>query len=159
MARTALYRHFDADGRLLYVGLSATPMLRTRTHMNGADWRDAITSVLIESHETREAAEVAERIAIQSEAPAHNKTWAKTAPHDSRAAPEGAFRRALLYHMAVQGTSITDLVRASGVSRDVINKIKARAGASTSVENAIAIAAFYGETVNEFMLSPPGASA
>lgn len=29
MARTALYRHFDADGRLLYVGISDPNAIKT----------------------------------------------------------------------------------------------------------------------------------
>jgi plasmid maintenance system antidote protein VapI len=48
-------------------------------------------------------------------------------------------------------TSITDLVDGSGVSRDVINKLKARADSSTTVENAVKIAAYYGKSVNQFL--------
>lgn len=61
------------------------------------------------------------------------------------------FRKALLWHMDHHDTGISDIVSATGVSRDVINKLKARENASTTVENAMLIAAYYGKTVNEFI--------
>jgi hypothetical protein len=64
---------------------------------------------------------------------------------------EKPFRHALMWHMEKHGTQIVDLVRETGVSRDVINKLKARPESSTDVENAMLIAGFYGKTVNEFM--------
>lgn len=63
----------------------------------------------------------------------------------------GDFRSALLWHMERHETSITDLVDGSGVSRDVINKLRARADSSTTVENAVKIAAYYGKSVNQFL--------
>ncbi|WP_283177885.1 hypothetical protein [Gemmobacter sp. 24YEA27] len=62
------------------------------------------------------------------------------------------FRSALLWHMDQHKTTIVDLVTRTGVSRDVINKLKARDDASTTVENAMLIAAFYGKTVNQFVM-------
>lgn len=61
------------------------------------------------------------------------------------------FRHALVWHMDREGTSISDLVSATGVSRDVINKLRARPESSTTVENAMLIAAYYGKTVNQFI--------
>lgn len=61
------------------------------------------------------------------------------------------FRTALLYHMDKHQTAIVDLVKATGVSRHVINKIKAREGSSTDVENGLLIAAYYGKTLNQFV--------
>jgi hypothetical protein len=63
----------------------------------------------------------------------------------------GEFRDALLWHMERHETTITDLVDGAGVSRDVINKLKAREDSSTTVENGVRIAAYYGKTVNEFL--------
>lgn len=61
------------------------------------------------------------------------------------------FRNALLWHMEKHGTLISELVSATGVSRDVINKLRARPGSSTTVENAMLIASYYGKTVNQFI--------
>lgn len=54
--------------------------------------------------------------------------------------------------MEKNGTTIAELVSRTGVSRDVINKLKAREDASTTVENAMLISAFYGKTVNQFIM-------
>ena len=65
------------------------------------------------------------------------------------------FRTALIWHMDVEGTKISDLVRETGVSRDVINKLLGRENSSTSAENAMLIAAYYGKTVNQFVARVP----
>ncbi len=70
---TALYRHFDADGCLLYVGISATPFKRTADHARCADWFSSIARIEIEHHATRADALAAERSAIILECPRHNK--------------------------------------------------------------------------------------
>lgn len=66
-------------------------------------------------------------------------------------AMDAPFRNALLWHMEQNNTTIADLVNETGVSRHVVNKLKARPNSSTDVENAILIAAYYGKTVNEFI--------
>lgn len=62
------------------------------------------------------------------------------------------FQAALAWHMKRHETKIVDLVKGTGVSRDVINKLLGRNNASTNVENAVLIAAYYGKTVNQFLL-------
>ena len=69
---TALYRHFDADGRLLYVGISLNAIARLTQHRLTAHWFRSIARIEIEWHESRELAEAAEREAIKQERPAHN---------------------------------------------------------------------------------------
>jgi len=64
---------------------------------------------------------------------------------------ENDFQRAFLRHLEMEKTSLADLVRATGVSRNVLNKLKSREGSSTSVESGMLIAAFYGKTLNEFV--------
>ena len=70
--RTALYRHWNADGELLYVGISLNAVSRLAQHRIEANWFDDIARVDIEWHPTREAAESAERSAIKTEHPLHN---------------------------------------------------------------------------------------
>lgn len=67
-----LYRHFDADGTLLYVGISLSALSRLASHKNAAKWFDQIAVVRIERLESREAALAAERKAIKEERPRHN---------------------------------------------------------------------------------------
>lgn len=62
-----------------------------------------------------------------------------------------SFRLALLWHMQRHDTKISDLVRVTGISRDVINKLLSRENSTTAVENALLISAFYGKTVETFI--------
>lgn len=74
--RTALYRLYDGDGRLLYVGIAKDPEKRLRAHRWGpdrADWRHDIATQSVEWRDTREEAEAAEIAAIRSELPLHNR--------------------------------------------------------------------------------------
>lgn len=71
---TALYRLLDASGRLLYVGIGYRVSARYRSHAAEKDWWPLVASRTVEWFETREAAEVAEEAAINTEAPLFNKT-------------------------------------------------------------------------------------
>jgi len=66
-AQTSLYRHFDASGRLLYVGISLRAINRLAKHMAGSDWQHLIATVKVETHRTRKAALEAEALAILGE--------------------------------------------------------------------------------------------
>lgn len=61
------------------------------------------------------------------------------------------FQAAVLRHMKENRTTIESLADGSGVSSDVIKKLRTRDNYSTAVENGISIAAFYGMSVNEFV--------
>jgi predicted GIY-YIG superfamily endonuclease len=69
---TSLYRHFDAEGSLLYVGISLSWPARTKAHAHGSRWFDMVAKVEIERFDTREAALDAEREAIKREKPKFN---------------------------------------------------------------------------------------
>ena len=69
---TTLYRFFDADDRLLYVGIAGTATRRWEQHAKEKGWWDSVARVTVENHPNRAAAENAERIAIQAELPIHN---------------------------------------------------------------------------------------
>jgi hypothetical protein len=81
MSKTALYRHFDASGALLYVGISLNPVKRQQAHMNGANWSDDITRVDVQWFATRSEAEMAEWVAIRDENPLHNVRRSENPPH------------------------------------------------------------------------------
>lgn len=74
MPETALYRHFDADGILLYVGISATPAYRLSQHID-REWFNDIRRVEIEMFPSREEAIAAEITAIKTEAPRFNSRY------------------------------------------------------------------------------------
>lgn len=87
MSRTALYRHFDAAGALLYVGISLSTVQRLSQHKQRAGWYDQIASVTIEWHPTREAALTAEAIAIAKEGP----LWNVVRPADGQVPRQSPF--------------------------------------------------------------------
>lgn len=69
---TALYRHYDANGNLLYVGVSSCPVKRTYQHSLSSHWYNKIFQITIEWFETRSEAIEAEEAAIKNEEPLHN---------------------------------------------------------------------------------------
>lgn len=70
--RTALYRHFSADGRLLYVGISLCAIGRLAQHRQTAHWFGEISRVDVEWLPSRRDALKAEAEAIRKESPMHN---------------------------------------------------------------------------------------
>lgn len=72
MAKCALYRHFDKDGALLYVGISYNPFKRTGNHVFNAGWFGDVSRIDIEWHATREKALWFEELAIAKENPKYN---------------------------------------------------------------------------------------
>lgn len=56
----AVYRFFDKDKRLLYVGLSGQAFSRVMTHSCTKHWFKCVESITLEWHDTRDAAAEAE---------------------------------------------------------------------------------------------------
>lgn len=76
--KTQLYRHFDADRKLLYLGISLSTFARLSQHKDHSPWFEQIKTVEIEHFETREEAMAAERKAIKTENPKFNIAMKKT---------------------------------------------------------------------------------
>lgn len=72
---TELYRHFDSNGCLLYVGISLSTLKRTYEHKKSPWWLQ-VASISIERFSSRKEALAAEREAIRLEKPRHNKAHA-----------------------------------------------------------------------------------
>lgn len=68
---TQLYRHFDENEVLLYVGISKNAIIRLIAHEK-SKWFEKISIITIENFKTREMAERAERRAIKKENPLFN---------------------------------------------------------------------------------------
>jgi len=69
---TSLYRHFDGDGCLLYVGISLSAVARLAEHRRESHWYSQIARVEIENFEDREDALEAEAEAIRNEKTLYN---------------------------------------------------------------------------------------
>lgn len=68
----ALYRHFDAAGVLLYVGITVDVHVRTRTHAKLAEWAPQAAAGTVTWYPSEAAARAAELEAIKSERPLWN---------------------------------------------------------------------------------------
>lgn len=67
-----VYRHYDSDGVLLYVGQSVSPLVRLQQHEAGSHWADQIATVKIERFSDEYFAIAAEGRAIREEKPKYN---------------------------------------------------------------------------------------
>ncbi|WPO69947.1 GIY-YIG nuclease family protein [Streptomyces sp. KN37] len=72
--RTALYRLFNAEGDLLYVGISKNPRKRWGQHALEKPWWHEIAEKTVEWHPDRATAEALETQAIVDEKPAYDQT-------------------------------------------------------------------------------------
>jgi predicted GIY-YIG superfamily endonuclease len=69
-----LYRQFDKDGILIYVGRTHDWRLRTYDHRKFSDWWKRVVRIDIERFDDITAACKAEKLAIQTENPVCNFT-------------------------------------------------------------------------------------
>lgn len=81
-----LYRHYNAEGVLLYVGVSLKAIFRLRQHQRRSHWSDDIAKMTIERYATHHEATLAEIYAIITERPLFNKQHARS--YTARAASE-----------------------------------------------------------------------
>lgn len=70
--RTALYRLYDCDGTLMYVGITSNPERRFSQHASDKPWWPNVTRKAVEWYSTRSAAELAEEAAIRLRHPLYN---------------------------------------------------------------------------------------
>jgi len=69
---TTLYRYYDDQDRLLYVGITDNLFTRTASHIEASSWMDFAARSTIERYPTRKEAERVEREAIKAEEPLFN---------------------------------------------------------------------------------------
>lgn len=70
--QACVYRIYDGNGSLLYVGMGRNPMNRWASHAAQHDWWAQARTFRVEWYATRKEAADAERKAIRTESPARN---------------------------------------------------------------------------------------
>lgn len=70
--KTALYRHYDQNGVLLYVGISDHLSSRDRQHLAGSPWHKLVSKTETDWCVSRDHARALESVAIRYENPLHN---------------------------------------------------------------------------------------
>lgn len=80
MAKQYLYRHYDKDGKLLYVGVSNNFEFRTQSHRYTSVWYEQIVRFTVDIYEDRKSVLKAEDLAIKNEEPLYNRPPGKKLP-------------------------------------------------------------------------------
>lgn len=88
----AVYRVYDAEKRLLYVGMSLNPIRRLDDHKNCSVWHEHSALVTIEWFETKGLAAKVEAAAILVEKPVFNKSGIMPVQGVSRDPVENTFQ-------------------------------------------------------------------
>ncbi len=70
---TAVYKHYDIDDNLIYVGIASDVTVRQTTHFKTSEWQQEIQNVFVEWHHSRLRAEIREILLIKAFRPKHNK--------------------------------------------------------------------------------------
>jgi hypothetical protein len=109
---TTLYRHFDCDGKLLYVGISLDALNRLAQHKFCSTWYSQIKSVTLERFPSRQGALQAEREAIIKEGPQWNIKHRKSAQEAMREAEKERLSRDRFGSIkTANGTLVQDVVQ------------------------------------------------
>lgn len=110
----ALYRHFDADGQLLYVGITNNPKRRLAEHKTRSVWAEQIGRVEVKWMRTREDALSEERVAIMIDKPLFN---------GGDRAPAKETGDVLRDWMNRTGETQESLAEVTGISRSTISQM------------------------------------
>lgn len=116
--QAAVYRLYDADGGLLYIGSSCNPVRRYRDHYS-KPWWPLVARRVEEWHPTQTDAYAAEMKAIAAEGPAHNHMGT---PRYVPPSQKAAARRA-----GIQGElSVKGIMAKHGISRQSLHTYRQR---------------------------------
>jgi predicted GIY-YIG superfamily endonuclease len=118
---TAIYRLFDSEGQLLYVGISDRPEVRWAEHALDKNWWHLVARKSVEWLSTRSAALAAEAEATKNERPVFNAIRMADgsivkAVYDDSVARE-KIKRTLLREIEEQVLSAGTQVTATGIAR------------------------------------------
>lgn len=72
MRRHELYRFYDVQGELLYVGITGNIQNRMGQHRATQAWWDLVGTMTVQRFDSRKESEIAERTAIRDESPIFN---------------------------------------------------------------------------------------
>lgn len=135
MTVACVYRHFDKDGRLLYVGKSLKPFKRMERHKQTTDWFADIRMVTLEHFDHEWQASVAESTAIREERPLYNINC------QEKALVNGMFgalsdREAEVLRLLEQGKRVTEIADELLLSVKTVSTYKRRIGEKMNVRSS-----------------------
>ena len=80
MTEQTLYRFFDKNDVLLYVGISINAYNRAKQHQADKEWWPDVTQITLEKHPDRQSVELREKQVIAAESPLYNHCFNKPKP-------------------------------------------------------------------------------
>lgn len=123
---TDLYRQYDKDENLLYIGISINARARHVQHKVSSEWVAEVATIRIENYSTRADAEKAEREAIANERPLYNSQHATYkrpkpiyVPATPRVLTDGAWKKVVYAGDDVDVSEYLDACRAVVRARDM----------------------------------------
>lgn len=135
--RIALYRLYDADGGLLYIGISNDPDFRWKAHLyelRRGDWPKKAVRRSLEWYDSRALALAAEEKAIKAERPRYNGTHNyDVAPFDPSSWPLAERGRKVEHVAALMRSEIINCRWTVGQRLPPVRAIGAATGASQQV--------------------------
>jgi DNA-binding XRE family transcriptional regulator len=121
---TTLYRFYDAADRLLYVGISDRPQMRTAEHRRRAPWWDQAVRSTLERFASRADAAQAETSAICSESPVFNLLGKPVAGQD-RSTAKCFLSPAVVRQLRTErGMTMEALAHAAGLTLSTVARIE-----------------------------------
>lgn len=124
--RTCVYRLYDQDKVLLYVGMSRDPQVRWRDHEKKPWWPDVADRQVV-WHATRGLAHADERAAIKREEPLHNLQRYDGAPAAPRAVPDSSDSGVAIhldYLLRSRGLSQVELAERVGIHTNNLSRLR-----------------------------------
>lgn len=70
-----LYRHYDSEGKLLYIGISTNITARIAAHRSNSHWFDQVSIIKIENFSCLKELRFAEKKAVEQEEPFYNTVY------------------------------------------------------------------------------------
>lgn len=138
-----VYRFYDTDGALLYVGMTCDFDNRRAQHLSKLWWDEVDESrTVTEQHHTKDCAQMAEAVAIAREQPRHNsphwlpKGFLSTSQQETIAKAKEvrdaarAYYRQTVLRLLAEGASFAEVSKATGLSTNTLQRWKREAAES-----------------------------
>lgn len=119
---TAVYRCYDADGRLLYVGMSINPQGRLASHRLYAPWFPRMVRFTAQWFPDRATARAEELRVMRAESSLHNQEGL-TMPALGLVSPDHTYWALEAVRLRRQKWSIKDIAETLGTSRGRVTTI------------------------------------
>ncbi|WP_375264125.1 hypothetical protein [Palleronia sp.] len=120
MTPCALYRHYDAEGRLLYIGKTVNPRSRASLHKIRSRWFRDVERIELQWFDDEALACAAEISAIADEKPIHN---VHHNPARIKVATPSSAAIALAEWMAGKGYGAKDFASLSGIGAPTVKRV------------------------------------